>query len=107
MLFTTADVDLAVNPNEVSDTKWVSKDELEALFADSTLTFTPWFKLIAASFLYKWCVLEVAYADLAGGMRCSLAQRHARSSRAPPRKPRRIRTARIRSRRMSACCTTS
>lgn len=65
--------------NEVSDTCWVSKAELEEMFAKegeggaraavalpalvtaglkaNTIagnSFTPWFKLIAESFLYKW-----------------------------------------------------
>lgn len=34
ILFTTADVTLNPEPNEVSDTCWVSKAELEAMFAD-------------------------------------------------------------------------
>lgn len=34
VLFATADVDLDVNANEVSDTRYVSKAELEALFQD-------------------------------------------------------------------------
>jgi isopentenyl-diphosphate delta-isomerase len=77
VLFSTPDVTLNINPNEVSDTKWVSKSELEELFKDSctslrrppslclsvpsdhrdphpALSFTPWFKLIAQSFLYQW-----------------------------------------------------
>merc|ERR1711939_129702 len=54
ILFTTADVAHEANPNEVSDTCWVSKEELEKMFADNTNSFTPWFKLIAESFLYKW-----------------------------------------------------
>lgn len=71
VVFATANVQLEENPNEVSDTRYVSKEELEELFQDScmfpsstqrmaalmvstALTFTPWFKLIAKSFLYKW-----------------------------------------------------
>ncbi|GAA99548.1 uncharacterized protein L969DRAFT_47516 [Mixia osmundae IAM 14324] len=54
VVFATADVELEVNPNEVADTRWVSKAELEDFFKDSSVTFTPWFKLIAQSFLYKW-----------------------------------------------------
>ena len=34
ILFCAADVDLAINPNEVSDAKYVSKQELEEMFAD-------------------------------------------------------------------------
>ncbi|KAL8290492.1 hypothetical protein RQP46_002750 [Phenoliferia psychrophenolica] len=54
ILFLTLDPALDPSPNEVSDTRWVSKAELEAFFADSTNAFTPWFKLIAQSFLYDW-----------------------------------------------------
>ena len=72
------------SPNEISDIRWVSKAELEAFFLDpgelsshsspfasyhlaapllsstadtrqsTASSFTPWFKLIAESFLYKW-----------------------------------------------------
>lgn len=54
ILFLTLDPDFKPNENEVSDTKWVSKSELQDFFRDSSVTFTPWFKLIAESFLYKW-----------------------------------------------------
>ncbi|KAK9899615.1 isopentenyl-diphosphate delta-isomerase [Cystobasidium minutum MCA 4210] len=54
ILFTTADVTLDVNPNEASDTCWVTKEELEEMFKTEGNSFTPWFKLIAESFLYKW-----------------------------------------------------
>lgn len=54
ILFLTLDPSLSINPNEVSATKWVSKQDLEQFFKDPESTFTPWFKLIAESFLYKW-----------------------------------------------------
>ncbi|WVW83862.1 isopentenyl-diphosphate delta-isomerase [Kwoniella bestiolae CBS 10118] len=54
ILFSTINVDLDLNPNEVSDAKYVSKDELEAMFSDSDNSFTPWFKLIARDLLYPW-----------------------------------------------------
>jgi isopentenyldiphosphate isomerase len=34
ILFCTLDVDLDINPNEVSDARYVSKAELEGMFAD-------------------------------------------------------------------------
>ena len=34
ILFCAADVDLEINPNEVSDARYVSKQELEEMFAD-------------------------------------------------------------------------
>ena len=54
ILFLTLDPSLNINPNEVSATRWVSKQDLEEFFKDPESTFTPWFKLIAESFLYKW-----------------------------------------------------
>jgi len=42
------------NPNEVGDSKYVSKEELKEMFKDSSLVFTPWFKLICESYLFKW-----------------------------------------------------
>ncbi|KAM0786557.1 hypothetical protein ACM66B_002013 [Microbotryomycetes sp. NB124-2] len=54
ILFLTHDPKLNINPNEVSDAKWVSKDELQEFFRDPASTFTPWFRLITESFLYKW-----------------------------------------------------
>ncbi|SCV70412.1 BQ2448_1806 [Microbotryum intermedium] len=54
ILFLALDPMFEANPNEVSDTKWVSKADLQDFFKDPASTFTPWFKLIAESFLYKW-----------------------------------------------------
>ncbi|GAA6019875.1 hypothetical protein JCM11491_004850 [Sporobolomyces phaffii] len=54
ILFLTLAPEFTVNPNEVSATKWVSREELVEFFKDPESTFTPWFKLIAESFLYKW-----------------------------------------------------
>lgn len=54
ILFLTLAPEFTINPNEVSATKWLSKQELIEFFKDPTSTFTPWFKLIAESFLYKW-----------------------------------------------------
>ena len=70
ILFCTLDVDLEVNPNEISDARYVSKAELEAMFADSGTrdfahcsvpaeghlanSFTPWFRLISRDLLFPW-----------------------------------------------------
>lgn len=45
-----ADVDLNVNPNEVSETKWVSQFELEEMLVaqDDENIIAPWFRCIAA-----------------------------------------------------------
>ncbi|KAI9791535.1 MAG: isopentenyl-diphosphate delta-isomerase idi1 [Candelina submexicana] len=54
ILFIKADVDLDVNPNEVRDTRYVSDDDLKAMFEEGTLDFTPWFQLICQSMLFEW-----------------------------------------------------
>ncbi|KAK0284718.1 isopentenyl-diphosphate delta-isomerase idi1 [Friedmanniomyces endolithicus] len=54
ILFIKADVDLDVNPNEVSATKWVSEGDLKAMLKDDALLFTPWFKLICQSMIFEW-----------------------------------------------------
>lgn len=54
ILFIKAKVDLAVNENEVQATRYVTPDELKALFEDPKLAFTPWFKLICNSMLFEW-----------------------------------------------------
>ncbi|KAF9654348.1 Isopentenyldiphosphate isomerase [Thelephora ganbajun] len=54
ILFLTADVDVTPNTNEIRDYKYVSKEELQAMFEDPENTFTPWFKLIARDFLFGW-----------------------------------------------------
>jgi isopentenyl-diphosphate Delta-isomerase len=54
ILFIKADVDIEPNPNEVQDTRYVTAGELKAMFDDSRLKFTPWFKLICHSSLFEW-----------------------------------------------------
>jgi isopentenyl-diphosphate delta-isomerase len=54
ILFIKANVDLKPNPNEVRDTKDVSPERLKEMFADPSLKFTPWFKLICESLLFDW-----------------------------------------------------
>lgn len=62
ILFIEADVTCEVNKNEVRDTRWVSQDELRQMFKnvethsgkDKDLKYTPWFRLICESFLFKW-----------------------------------------------------
>lgn len=54
ILFIQVDVDLNINPNEVQDAKYVSEEQLKAMFKDDTLLFTPWFKLICQSMLFEW-----------------------------------------------------
>lgn len=54
ILFIKANVDLEPNLNEVRDTRYVTAEELKAMFGDSSLVFTPWFKLICHSLLFEW-----------------------------------------------------
>ncbi|KAK6356257.1 isopentenyl-diphosphate delta-isomerase idi1 [Orbilia javanica] len=54
ILFIQTTVDLAPNPNEVKDTKYVTPDELKEMFQDPKLSFTPWFKLICETMLFEW-----------------------------------------------------
>ncbi|XP_006454328.1 hypothetical protein AGABI2DRAFT_189600 [Agaricus bisporus var. bisporus H97] len=54
ILFLTANVTVTPNTNEIRDHKYVSKEELEAMFHDPSNSFTPWFKLIAREFLFGW-----------------------------------------------------
>ena len=54
ILFIKADVDLKINPNEVRDSRYVSQEDLKNMFKDTSLKFTPWFKLICESMLYEW-----------------------------------------------------
>ncbi|XP_050417954.1 isopentenyl-diphosphate Delta-isomerase 1 [Patella vulgata] len=57
ILFIQKDVDLVPNLNEVKSHRYVSQSELKELIASrvkSGTLITPWFKLIAETFLYKW-----------------------------------------------------
>lgn len=54
ILFIKADVDVAANPNEVRDHRYVSQEDLKTMFQDKSLKFTPWFKLICESMLFEW-----------------------------------------------------
>ena len=54
ILFIKADVDLEPNDNEVRDVKYVTEEDLKAMFERKELAFTPWFKLICQSMLFRW-----------------------------------------------------
>lgn len=54
MLFCKARVSHAANPEEVQATRYVSQTELQTMFADPTLKWSPWFKLIAQHLLPVW-----------------------------------------------------
>ncbi|KAK5000140.1 isopentenyl-diphosphate delta-isomerase idi1 [Elasticomyces elasticus] len=72
ILFIKADVDVHANPNEVQDTRYVSEDDLKTMFKDDALSFTPWFKLICQSMLFKW------WEQLNGGVEQFKAEREIR-----------------------------
>ncbi|KAI9229785.1 MAG: isopentenyl pyrophosphate isomerase [Piptocephalis tieghemiana] len=54
ILFHLGEPDLNVNPNEVESIRWVSQDDLRDMIAQSELILTPWFRMIADTFLFKW-----------------------------------------------------
>jgi isopentenyl-diphosphate delta-isomerase len=45
---------LAPNPNEVDAAKYVTRDELQRLFAEERASMTPWFLEIGTRFLFAW-----------------------------------------------------
>ncbi|KAJ3256521.1 isopentenyl-diphosphate delta-isomerase idi1 [Chytriomyces hyalinus] len=50
-------VDTDPSPNEVKSLKYVTKAELQEMFrtaSETGIQMTPWFRLIAENFLYKW-----------------------------------------------------
>ncbi|XP_062848110.1 isopentenyl-diphosphate Delta-isomerase 1 [Trichomycterus rosablanca] len=57
ILFIQKDVELQPDPNEVKSHRYVSKEELKELLEQAgrgELKITPWFSLIADTFLFKW-----------------------------------------------------
>mmetsp|Transcript_31223 Transcript_31223/g.52206 ORF Transcript_31223/g.52206 Transcript_31223/m.52206 type:complete len:773 (-) Transcript_31223:287-2605(-) len=55
ILFIKKNVTLKPNPEEVSDTKYVSLSELKAMMDPSSgLLWSPWFRIIAEQFLVHW-----------------------------------------------------
>jgi isopentenyl-diphosphate delta-isomerase len=82
ILFATKDVTLDLNPNEVSDARYVNEQELRAMFDDNGTSqstpstslahplpvnsFTPWFKLICRDLLFPWWSLMLQRSRDAG-----------------------------------------
>lgn len=61
VLFISGDFALNVNTNEISDTMYVSRDDLREIVAseklpatNESILLTPWFKMIANKFLFNW-----------------------------------------------------
>ena len=52
-----ADVEVSPNPNEIEETKWVSRKELEKMVTEhhvGNLEIAPWFELIRVNLLENW-----------------------------------------------------
>ena len=55
VLIVKKDVEFVPNPNEVSETRYISRGELEGLLEDEEeFPVTPWFRIIARSMLTGW-----------------------------------------------------
>lgn len=58
VLFVTVDskeqLKLEPHPDEVDAVKWVTADELTTMLRDTTLLFSPWFRLIVQKWLLMW-----------------------------------------------------
>ena len=58
VLFVTVDkkndLPLQPHPDEVNAVQWVSLDELQAMLKDTSLLFSPWFRLIVQKWLVTW-----------------------------------------------------
>jgi isopentenyl-diphosphate delta-isomerase len=55
LLFVRADVDLCPNKEEVLDFMYVTPEGLREMMAsESGLRWSPWFRIIAKHFLFKW-----------------------------------------------------
>nr|WLF00984.1 isopentenyl diphosphate isomerase [Santalum album] len=59
LLFIVRDVNVNPNPNEVKETKYVNRKQMQELVSkvdagDEGLKLSPWFRLIVDNFLYKW-----------------------------------------------------
>nr|XP_057915736.1 isopentenyl-diphosphate Delta-isomerase 1 [Doryrhamphus excisus] len=57
ILFMQKDVELNPDPNEIKSHRYVSKEELREMLDEAEreeLQITPWFKLIAETFLFQW-----------------------------------------------------
>lgn len=59
LLFFVGDVEVHPNPEEVSDIKYVTRDELKELLRkadakEDDIKISPWFRLVVDNFLFKW-----------------------------------------------------
>lgn len=54
ILRATEEINLSPNLNEVMAHEFVTIEKLKVMLSDSSLVFTPWFKLICETFLFRW-----------------------------------------------------
>jgi isopentenyl-diphosphate delta-isomerase len=59
ILFLQAEIPFRANPEEIKDTRFVTQAQLKELIAESKkegsdIKLTPWFALMADSFIWKW-----------------------------------------------------
>lgn len=47
-------MDVDANPNEIKDMRWVSPEQLRGMLEDTSLKYTPWFRRICESMLFRW-----------------------------------------------------
>ncbi len=52
-------ITIKAHPDEVDDTKWVTKEKLLSMMDDKSLLFSPWFRLIAQ----KWMIPQNGWWD--------------------------------------------
>eukprot|EP01126_Amoeba_proteus_P035874 TRINITY_DN3629_c0_g1_i2.p1 TRINITY_DN3629_c0_g1~~TRINITY_DN3629_c0_g1_i2.p1 ORF type:complete len:180 (+),score=21.99 TRINITY_DN3629_c0_g1_i2:240-779(+) len=52
ILMVRGDVELELNPNEVSEYKWLSRDQIESFMNSHPVT--PWFKLVVRNYILEW-----------------------------------------------------
>lgn len=64
ILFSVSDVEPIPDPEEVSETRYMSPQELRTMLNDGETGFTPWFRLAAANMLFQsWGDWEEALAN--------------------------------------------
>eukprot|EP01130_Rhizamoeba_saxonica_P011827 TRINITY_DN4932_c0_g1_i1.p1 TRINITY_DN4932_c0_g1~~TRINITY_DN4932_c0_g1_i1.p1 ORF type:complete len:185 (+),score=46.02 TRINITY_DN4932_c0_g1_i1:274-828(+) len=54
ILFLFQDVELNINPNEVKDYNWVTKQELQQILESGEILVTPWLRMLCNKFLNQW-----------------------------------------------------
>eukprot|EP01038_Epipyxis_sp_PR26KG_P010593 gene10593-14232_t len=50
----TSTISFIPNPDEISEIKFVNQNELKSMLLSSSCKWSPWFRIIANNFLFKW-----------------------------------------------------